>query len=47
MFHERQPPLILMPDLLQSSEVVQPAIPASHIQGAYCGSSFEFGAPEV
>src|SRR3954451_2570343 len=46
-FHERQPPLMFVaPGRLQSAALVQPAMPASHIHGAYCGTPCEFGAPE-
>src|SRR6185295_5502770 len=48
MFQARQPPLMLVATgVLQSTALVQPAMPASHIHGAYCGVPFEFGAPEV
>src|SRR5580765_923843 len=47
-FHTRQPTLMLVAaGALQSAAVVQPAMPASHIQGAYCGRPFEVGAPEA
>src|SRR6478672_8180134 len=47
-FHKRQPPLMFVaPGRLQSAVLVQPAMPASHIHGAYCGTPCEFGAPEV
>src|SRR4051794_21385977 len=47
-FQERQPPLMFVaPGTLQSTALVHPAMPASHIHGAYCGRPFEFGAPEV
>src|SRR3954451_14645283 len=46
-FQERQPPLMLVaPGRLQSAVLVHPAIPASHIHGAYCGTPCESGAPE-
>src|SRR5688500_19664404 len=46
-FHRRQPVLMLVaPGALQSAALVQPAMPASHIHGAYCGSPADFGAPE-
>ena len=46
-FQTRQPPLMVVaPGRLQSAVLVQPAMPASHIQGAYCGLPLEFGAPE-
>src|SRR6185436_8155840 len=47
-FHVRQPPLMLVAvGVLQSTALVQPAMPASHIHGAYCGLPAEFGAPEL
>src|SRR4029079_10164729 len=46
-FQVRQPPLIFVaPGTLQSAVLVQPAMPASHIHGAYCGTPCEFGAPD-
>src|SRR5688500_7457733 len=46
-FHRRQPMLMLVAvGVLQSSGLVQPAMPASHIHGAYCGLPRELGAPE-
>src|SRR5687767_15832065 len=48
MFQRRQPPLMLVAvGVLQSTGLVHPAMPASHIQGAYCGTPCEFGAPEL
>src|SRR5262245_7515298 len=45
-FQVRQPPLMLVaPGRLQSAVLVQPAMPASHIHGAYWGLPCEFGAP--
>jgi len=47
-FHTRQPPLMFVAvGVLQSVGLVQPAMPASHIHGAYCGSPSELGAPDV
>src|SRR5687768_16145912 len=46
-FHCRQPPLMLVAvGVLQSTGLVQPAMPASHIHLAYCGLPREVGAPE-
>src|SRR5262245_28291827 len=45
-FHARQPPLMLVAvGVLQSTALVQPAMPASHIHLAYCGLPAEVGAP--
>src|SRR4026209_264265 len=47
-FHSRQPGLMLVAvGVLQSAALVQPAMPASHIQGVYCGLPRELGAPEA
>ena len=47
MFQARQPPLMFAAvGVLQSTGLVHPAMPASHIHGAYCGTPCEFGAPE-
>src|SRR4051794_40517507 len=48
MFHARQPPLMFVAvGVLQSVVLVHPAMPASHIHGAYCGTPCELGAPEL
>src|SRR5512138_2313227 len=48
MFQARQPPLMLVASgALQSTLLVHPAMPASHIHGAYWGTPCEFGAPEA
>ena len=38
---------MVAPGRLQSAVLVQPAMPASHIQGAYCRTPCEFGAPDA
>src|SRR5690349_510734 len=47
-FQIRQPVFILVAvGVLQSAVLVQPAMPASHIHGAYWGLPLEVGAPDA